>query len=99
MFICNNFLLFLDISGGELIIVVIAVLVIFGPKKIPEIARKIGRITGEIRKVTDDLKGEIQSGIHNIEKEIDVDKIKKKIEITKEEIDIDNKSIPTDKNE
>lgn len=51
--------LLLFISGGEIFFILIAVLVLFGSKKIPEIARGLGKGLKEFRKVTNDIKKEI----------------------------------------
>ena len=45
------FLLFLDVGGGELLLILIAVFLLFGPKKIPEIARGIGKEMHEFQKM------------------------------------------------
>ncbi|MCK5338476.1 MAG: twin-arginine translocase TatA/TatE family subunit [Bacteroidales bacterium] len=42
-------LLFLDISFGEIFIIVAVIFIIFGPQKIPEIARKVGKGMREIK--------------------------------------------------
>lgn len=52
------FLLF-DISSGELFIIVLAVLILFGPKQIPVIARTIGKGLYELRKASEQLKNEV----------------------------------------
>jgi TatA/E family protein of Tat protein translocase len=39
-----------DIGGGELILILLAILVLFGPKKIPEIAQMIGRGVQQVKK-------------------------------------------------
>ena len=44
----------------ELLLIFILVLIIFGPRKIPEIGRTLGKALGEFRKATDDLKGTIE---------------------------------------
>lgn len=43
----------------EIILVLIIVLVVFGPKRLPELARTIGRAVGEIRRVTYEMKQQI----------------------------------------
>jgi len=50
---------FIDISGGELLVIVIAFLIIVGPKKIPEVARIIGKIISEAKNAASGLKNEI----------------------------------------
>lgn len=49
----------LFISGSEIFILLIAVLLLFGAKKIPEVARGLGKGMKEFRKATEDIKKEI----------------------------------------
>jgi sec-independent protein translocase protein TatA len=50
----------LFISGGEIIIVILVVVVLFGAKKIPELAQGLGKGMKEFKKATDDIKREIK---------------------------------------
>ena len=45
-------LLFLSPSGGEIILILIAVLLLFGANKIPELARGLGKGIREIKNAT-----------------------------------------------
>ncbi|HAH59319.1 MAG: twin-arginine translocase TatA/TatE family subunit [Lentimicrobiaceae bacterium] len=65
-----NLLLFLDISGGELIIILLAVFLIFGPKKLPEIARRMGRVINEIKHASGELTREFREETGNLAKEL-----------------------------
>jgi len=60
------FLLFLDVGGGELLLILIAVFLLFGPKKIPEIARGIGKGMHEFQKATKDITEEIENSKNEI---------------------------------
>lgn len=51
--------LLFGISGGEVILILLLVLIFFGPKKIPEIARTIGKGINEVKKVQRDINAEI----------------------------------------
>jgi sec-independent protein translocase protein TatA len=64
-------LLFFDISGGELMIILLVAFLVFGPSKIPEIARKIGRGMNEIRRASDEIKREINKEARKMETEVD----------------------------
>ena len=64
-----NNLLF--ISGGEIFIIMVVVLLLFGANKIPEIARGLGKGMREFRKATDDIKREINESSSNIVEDID----------------------------
>jgi len=44
----------------ELVLIFVVVLIIFGPRRIPEIGRTLGKALAEFRKATDDLKGTIE---------------------------------------
>ena len=48
------------IGIGELIFLVILALIIFGPKRIPEVARTIGRFLQQVRKATSGIEGEVR---------------------------------------
>lgn len=44
----------------ELLLIFVVVLIVFGPRRIPEIGRTLGKALAEFRKATDDLKGTIE---------------------------------------
>jgi len=68
----NNFLLFFNISGGEILIIVLVVYLIFGPKKIPELARMVGKGVNELRRATQDIRDEITKETNKIKKEVNI---------------------------
>ncbi|HPI86896.1 MAG TPA: twin-arginine translocase TatA/TatE family subunit [Bacteroidales bacterium] len=63
-------LLFFDISGGELMVILFVAFLVFGPSKIPEVARKIGRGMNEIRRASDEIKREINKESRKLEHEV-----------------------------
>lgn len=66
-------LLFFDISAGELFIILLVAFVVFGPSRIPEIARKIGRGMNEIRRASDEIKREITRETDKVKKDLNVE--------------------------
>ena len=50
------------IGTPELIIILIVALLVIGPKKLPDIAKALGRALGEFRRATDELKENIDLG-------------------------------------
>ena len=44
----------------ELLMIFAVILIVFGPRRIPEIGRTLGKALAEFRKATDDLKGTIE---------------------------------------
>jgi sec-independent protein translocase protein TatA len=63
-------LLFLDISGGELLVIMLVVFMVFGPDKMPEMARKAGRMMNQMKKATSDLTREFKKETAGLEDEI-----------------------------
>lgn len=55
-------LLIFDISGGELMLILVVVLMFFGSKGIPGIARTMGRTMRQIRDASAEVQREIQRG-------------------------------------
>lgn len=53
----------------ELMLIFVVALIVFGPKKLPEIGRTLGKALGEFKKATDDLK-------NTIEREVRVEELK-----------------------
>jgi len=60
-------ILLFGISGGEIFIIVLLILIFFGPKRIPEIARTLGKGINEIKKVQRDINAEINRYSDEIE--------------------------------
>lgn len=56
-------------GGSEWIIIVLAVLVLFGGKKIPEFMRGLGKGMREFKDAKDNIKNEIESGMKDKDKE------------------------------
>lgn len=56
----------LFISGQEIVILALAVLLLFGSKKIPEMARGLGKGMREFRKAADDIKRELNDSAPEI---------------------------------
>jgi TatA/E family protein of Tat protein translocase len=63
-------LLFFDVSGGELLVIVLVVFLVFGPQKMPEIARKLGRAMNQVKKASNDLTREFREETSGIRSEI-----------------------------
>lgn len=49
-------------GGFEWIIIVLVILLFFGAKRIPELARGLGKGISEFRKASEDIKKEIEKG-------------------------------------
>ncbi|PKP12468.1 MAG: twin-arginine translocase subunit TatB [Bacteroidetes bacterium HGW-Bacteroidetes-3] len=49
-----------DIGLSEIVIILIVALIVIGPKKLPEVARALGRGLAEFRRALDDVKEELK---------------------------------------
>jgi len=53
------------VSLPELIVVFVVILLVFGPDKLPEMAKRVGRWTGEFRRTSDSLRREFYHSVYN----------------------------------
>ncbi len=64
-------LLFLEFLGTtELMVILVVALVIFGPRKLPDLGRSLGRSLGEFKRASDDFK-------RTWEREVEVERIER----------------------
>jgi sec-independent protein translocase protein TatA len=49
-----------NIGPTELLIILVLALIVFGPQRLPEIGRSIGRSLREFRRASDEIRGEIE---------------------------------------
>lgn len=68
-----NFILFLnDFGTGELFFIMIAVLMLFGAKSIPSIAKNLGRGIREIKTASDEIKRDIQKSAFDMKRDMNM---------------------------
>jgi len=60
--------MFGNLGAGEIILIVLVVLLLFGAKKIPELARGIGKGMSEFKKGIKDVESEIKSADTDVKK-------------------------------
>ncbi len=59
----------MNLGLPEMIFIFLLALIIFGPKKLPEIGRQIGKAMGEFKKASNEFKSQIEGEIRNLELE------------------------------
>lgn len=76
------FILFLNLGGGEIILIVFVILLLFGGKGIPGIAKTLGKGIREFKDATDGIQREIQQGAGGITSQVNeqIQEVKKEIE-------------------
>ncbi len=62
--------LFFNISGGEIFIIVLFILIFFGADKIPEIARTFGRTIRQVKDATGEIQKDIQSSVKDVKDQL-----------------------------
>jgi TatA/E family protein of Tat protein translocase len=63
------------LSIPHLIIVFVVALVVFGPEKLPELARNLGKLMTEFRRATGDLRSTFEGHLRDLEREADIRRI------------------------
>ncbi|MGH9747691.1 MAG: Sec-independent protein translocase subunit TatA/TatB [Candidatus Acidiferrales bacterium] len=59
------------LSIPHLIIIFVVALVVFGPEKLPELARNLGKVMAEFRRATGDLRSTFEGHLKDLERETD----------------------------
>jgi TatA/E family protein of Tat protein translocase len=65
----------MNLGFPEMIFIFLLALIIFGPKKLPEIGRQIGRALNEFKRASNEFKAQIEHEINNLETETRVHEI------------------------
>lgn len=63
---------FLGIGTPELLLIMFAILILFGGKKLPELARGLGKGLREFKDASETIKKDISDQINDFEKDLDV---------------------------
>ena len=69
--------MFGTLGGPELLLILVIALIVFGPRKLPEIGKSMGKLMAEFRRASNDFK-------RTIEDEVDAEKIRDKERIVAE---------------
>ncbi len=61
----------MSLGPWEIVLEVLVIIILFGGKKIPELARGLGKALKEFRKTTKDLKDEVNSAAEDVKSAVD----------------------------
>ncbi len=67
--------MFGTLGGPELFLVFVIALIVFGPRKLPEMGKSLGKMIAEFRRASNDLK-------RTIEDEVEADKLREMTQVT-----------------
>jgi TatA/E family protein of Tat protein translocase len=62
--------MFGSVSFNEILLILVIALVIFGPKRLPQIGRTVGKALGEFRRASNDLKRTMETEMSSIDREV-----------------------------
>ena len=68
-YFCN---MFLFIGGPEIIVILLFILIFFGSKKIPELAKGLGKAMREVKDASNDIRKEIRDSTTKIKDALDI---------------------------
>src|SRR6476469_8293687 len=70
MAICSGSIMeFMNLGFPEMIFIFLLALIIFGPKKLPEVGRQIGRALNEFKRASNEFKSQIESEIAQLDRD------------------------------
>jgi sec-independent protein translocase protein TatB len=58
--------MFGTLGGPELFLILVIALIVFGPRKLPEIGKNLGRMMGEFRKASSDFQRTIEEEVEAV---------------------------------
>ncbi len=87
----DSILLFMNIGGPEMILIFLVVLLLFGGKKLPELARGLGKGLREFKDASDGIKREIHNNINSVN-EI-ADQVKSEVQSAADYVDTETSAV------
>jgi TatA/E family protein of Tat protein translocase len=63
-------------SIAHLVIIFVVALIVFGPEKLPDLARNLGKVMGEFRRATGDLRSTFEGHMRDLEREAELRKVR-----------------------
>jgi Tat protein translocase TatB subunit len=55
-----------NVGGGEILVILLVALIVLGPQRLPEAARTVGKVMGDLRKVSSGFQNEMRSAMNEI---------------------------------
>ena len=60
-----------NIGSGELVLIAVVALLVLGPKRLPELARGLGKFIREFRRQTDEVRGVVEREFYKMDQEVE----------------------------
>lgn len=52
-----------NVGGGEVFVILVVALIVLGPTKLPEVARTVGKVMGELRRMSSGFQNELRNAM------------------------------------
>lgn len=80
------------LQGGEIIIILLIALLVFGPKRLPEMAQKLGQWTAELRAAARDVRRGLEAEVADLKSVADdlkapLEELKKPVDDIRRDVD------------
>jgi sec-independent protein translocase protein TatB len=60
-----------NIGPGELALILVAALIVLGPKRLPELARQLGKFMRDFRRQTDDVRNMVEREFYKMDQQLE----------------------------
>jgi sec-independent protein translocase protein TatB len=60
-----------NIGPGELALILVAALIVLGPKRLPELARQLGKFMRDFRRQTDDVRNMVEREFYKMDQDLE----------------------------
>jgi len=78
-----------DLDVGKMLIVGIVALAVIPPKDLPRVMRTVGQTVGKMRRMAAEFQGQFMDAIREVEREADLESVKKEFQAIKEQAKVD----------
>ena len=70
-----------NIGSGEFLVIFLIALIVLGPEKLPDAAKKVGKVMGDLRKMSTGFQQEMRQAmdVEGLKKSMDIDGIKQSL--------------------
>jgi Tat protein translocase TatB subunit len=65
----SRILAMFNVGGGELLVIVLIALVVLGPQRLPDAMRTVGRVMGEVKRISSGFQQELTDAISDMDKD------------------------------
>jgi sec-independent protein translocase protein TatB len=74
----------MDLGFSEMLFIFLLALIVLGPRRLPELARQLGRIMGDIKRASNDFQAQVQDEVRQLELEEAAKNLGKSIDLNDE---------------